>query len=511
MVIGAVLLIGIVIAALAKLSAAMFDAWGDLAKRYPRAMRVVHLTLGMITVGLGLSLAGFDLSAQLGGAALVPVLWAWLWLTRRLPLVFLPINALIIGGAFWLIGEWTRPLWLPVWPGLTAGLPALASNLSLVLASLPLALLLLATGSRRWSTLFAPIIWLVIGAVAWFVLMRLWTDWQPVWNIAIAPLPLAPFAGWVILLAPLVLWLWFKGQQRWPTVFLGLNLLAFGGLLALTAYHLQPTWMDTWRMWTTGLPIAGALFIVISVAPFTVWSWNRVSRRWPRAFVVPNLLLTGGILWLILDRTRPFWTSQFRSIWGDASLGFDAALIAIALPLTVWLWQKGSRRWPRLWSALHSIVLGIVLWWVAERTRMVWEPSWRRFFTDSPAYVPLAIGLSLPLLWLSAQLRKRWPRAIALATLIAISAGLFWLTGQLLPTTTYAPRALVAALPWVIAGWGFLLQHQPRLGWALTLLVIVASGLTLWLAPDLLSALVSTALIWLAEQGVLITFFQAPA
>lgn len=499
---GVVFLVGVALVVLVKVLAALFDAWRDLAKRYPRAMRVVHLTLGMIVVGLGLSLAGFDLAVQLAGAALVPLLWTWLWLTRRLPLVFLPINAALLGGALWFIGEWARPLWLPVWPSLTTGLPPIASNLSLVLAILPLVILLLAAGSRRWPKLFAPIICLAIGGVAWFALMRVWTGWQPAWNIAIAPLSLALPAGWLILLAPLVLWLWFKGQQRWPTLFLGINLLAFGGLLALTAYHLQPAWIEAWRAWTTGLPIVSAPFIVISLGPFALWSWNRASHRWARVFVVPNLLLTGGILWLILDRTRPFWMSQFRTIWGDAFIGFDVALIAIALPLTAWLWQRGSRRWPRLWSALYALVLGVVLWWLAERTRVAWEASWQRVFTDSPAYVPLAIGLSLPLLWLWAQLRKRWPRAVAFVTLIAISIGLFWLTGQLLPAATYAPRALVAALPMVMAGWGLLLHHQPRVGWALTFLLIVASGLAIWLAPGLLGALAANALSWLAEQGV---------
>ncbi len=316
------------------------------------------------------------------------------------------------------------------------------------------------------------------------------------------PVPLMLPVGWLILLAPLGMWLWFKGQQRWPMPFLGINLLVFGGLLGLTAYHLQPAWINTWRTWTIGLPIISAPFAVIGLGPFALWSWNRVSQQWPRALVIPNLLLTGGILWLVLDRTRPIWMSQFRSIWGDAFVGFDIALIVVALPLTVWLWQKGSRRWPRVWSALHTLVLGVGLWWIAERTRILWEASWQRVFTDSPAYVPLTIGLSLPALWLWTQLRKRWPRAVAFVSMIVISAVLFWLTGQLLPATTYSPRALVAALPLVIAGWGFVLHHHPRLGWALTFLLIVASGLVLWLAPGLLGVLASNALSWLAEQGV---------
>jgi hypothetical protein len=142
------------------------------------------------------------------------------------------------------------------------------------------------------------------------------------------------------------------------------------------------------------------------------------------------------------------------------------------------------------------------MWWVAERTRGAWEPSWQRFFIEDPALVPLTIGLTMPLLWLRAQLHKRWPRAVIAATLIGVSVGLFWLTGQLLPTTTNTPRALVAALPFVIAGWGLLLHYQPRLGWTLTFLIIAASGLAIWLVPDLLSEWALIALRWLVEHGV---------
>jgi hypothetical protein len=502
MLAGGVLLAGVVLAALFKILAALFSAWHNFTKRYPRTMRVIHLTAGMIVVGLGLSLAGFDRAVQLGSAALVPLLWTWLWLTRRLPLVFLPVNALVIGGILWLIGEWMRPLWLPVWPSLIAGFPSITENLSLVLAALPLMLLLLAAGSRRWPTGFAPFIYLMIGGVVWFVFMRIWTSWQPVWATAIAPVPFILPVGWLILLAPLVLWLWFKGQQRWPTLFMGFNLLVFGGLLALSAYHLQPTWINTWRVWTMGLPIGGVPFIVIGVGPFSFWSWNRVSHRWPRAFVVPNLLLSGGILWLILDRTRPFWTSQLHQVLGNSLIGFDIALVAIALPLAAWLWQKGSHRWPKAWALLYTLILGVVMWWVAERTRGAWESSWQRFFIANPALVPLTIGLTMPLLWLRAQLRKRWPRAVIAATVIGVSAGLFWLTGQLLPTTTDAPRALVAALPIVIAGWGMLLHFQPRLGWTLTFLFVAASGLAIWLVPSLVNEWILAALRWLVEQGV---------
>lgn len=493
MMIGTVLIIGIVLVVLVKVLAALASAWRDLTIRYPRAMRVVHLTLGAIIIGLMLALAGFDTPVQLVGAAFVPVLWVWLWLTRRLPLIFLPVNALLFGGVLWLIGEWARPLWLPIWPSLTVGFPAFASNLSLVLAVLPLAILLLAAGSRRWPRAFAPIICLVIGGVAWFAFMRIWTAWQPAWYFALAPLPWQPPVGWVIALTPLVLWLWSAGQQRWPLPFLGFNLLVFGGLLSLTAYHLQPTWIGTWQTWTAGLPIAGAPFLVIGLGPFTLWSWNGISRRWPRVFIIPNLLLTGGILWLILDRTRPFWADQVRSIFGDASIEFDIALIAVALPLAMWLWRKGSRRWPRAWSGIRAVAIGVVLWAIAERTRLLWEADRGRFFADPPTYTPLVIGLLPPLLWLRTQARRRWPIPVAFVTVTAVSAGLFWLAGQFFPRATYAPRLAVAMLPWVMWGWGVLLNHRPRLGWTLTFVLIVAAGATLWLRPDVIWSLAEGA------------------
>lgn len=99
--------IGAVLALLAQLLAALYSGWQSLVRRYPRGMLVVHLLIGMAAIGYGLYLAGFNLEIQLGGAALVPVLWGWLRLTRRLPMIFMPINAILIGGGLWLTAQTT--------------------------------------------------------------------------------------------------------------------------------------------------------------------------------------------------------------------------------------------------------------------------------------------------------------------------------------------------------------------------------------------------------------------
>ncbi len=494
--------IGALLALVAQILAALFSGWRNLVKRYPRTMLVVHLLLGMAAVGSGLYLAGFNLEVQVAGIALVPALWGWLWLTRHLPMVFMPINAALVGGGLWLAAQLTRSTWLPTWSRLTVGIP-LAGNLPLLLAALPMLLWLWVLGARRWPQLFRPLNLLVLGAISCFLLLRVWTDWQPLWETWAGPVPLLPQAtGWLIFLLPLGMWLWRKGQTRWPLPFTALNLLIFGGLLGLTAHHTQPAWLATWRHWMAGLPFAAAPILTISLGPVTLWGWSRVSRRWAKVFILPNLLLTGGIIWLILDRTRPLWGDTWRTVWGEVPLSLDPALLMLILPLAAWAWRQGSRRWPRYWGAARAVLWGGVLWWIAERSRSGWYEGWTTFTGREVPDLALLALLSPPLLWGWSRLRRRWPQVVRVITWAGITSLFMWTIGRLLPGSTAALRAAVALLPLVTWGWFSLLRHHPRVGWPLTLLPLVGIGLLAWLAPDYFQTLLSTLVTWLAEHGV---------
>jgi|GEM_PF-1824419 len=497
-----VYLVSAVLALVAQVLSALVNGWRSLVERYPRAMRVVHLLLGMVAVGGGLYLAGFDLEVQLAGAVLVPGLWGWLWLTRHLPLVFMPINALLVGGGLWLAARLTRSAWLPAWSRLTVGLPLLG-NLPLVLAILPMSLWLWRLGSRRWPQLFRPLNLLAWGAILCFLLLRVWTDWQPAWEAWVAPVPGLPFlTGWLIFLLPLGLWLWRQGNRRWPLPFTALHLLLFGGLLGLTAYHTQPTWLPAWRRWMAGLPFVAAPILTISLSPVTLWGWSRASRRWTKVFVIPNLLLSGGILWLVLDRTRSLWTDAWRTVWGEVPLSLDPALVVLILPLAIWLWRQGSRRWPRYWGAVRALLWGGVLGWIVERTRSGWDEEWRTF-AGQGAPDPALLALVSPLLiWGWARLRSRWPRAFRITTWMVVTWLLAWTVGRILPETTLLLRAALACLPLVTWGWLWLLRHHPRLGWPLTLLPWVGLGLLAWLAPAQFQALLAALTAWLAREGL---------
>ncbi len=495
-----VYVVGALLSLVAQILAALFNGWRNLAERYPRAMRIVHLLLGMLAVGGGLRLAGFDLEMQLAGAVLVPGLWGWLWLTRHLPMVFMPINAILVGGGLWLTAQLTRSAWSPTWSRLTFGLP-LVGNLPVLLAALPMLLWLWTLGARRWPGVFRPLNLLAVGGILCFLLLRVWTDWQPLWKAWIEPVPLLSSAtGWLLLLLPVGLWLWRKGQARWPLPFTLFNLLVFGGLLGLAAYHTQPTWMATWRRWMAGLPFAAAPILTISLSPVTLWGWGQASRRWAKVFIIPNLLLSGGILWLVLDRTRPLWADAWRTVWGEVPLTLDPALVVLVLPLTIWAWRQAGRRWPRYWGAVRALLWGGALWWIAERTRGTWQSGWRDFAGQGGPDLALLAGLMPPLVWSWLRLRRRWPRALRVVTWGVVTLVLAWTAGRLLPGSTWVLRAAVAFLPLTTWGWLWLLRHYPRLGWPLTLLPWIGLGLLAWLAPDRFQALLVAISTWLAEQ-----------
>lgn len=482
--------------------AALFSGWRYLVKRYPRTMLIVHLLLGMTAVGSGLYLAGFDSAIQLAGIALVPALWGWLWLTRRLPMIFMPINAALLGGGLSLAAQLTRPTWLLTWSRLTAGIP-LVNNLPLLLAAIPMLLWLWVLGARRWPQIFRPLNLLVLGAISCFFLLRVWTDWQPLWEAWMAPVPLLPqVTGWLIFLLPLGIWLWHNGQVRWPMPFTALNLLVFGGLMGLTAYHTQSSWLIAWRNWMAGLPFAAAPILTISLSPVTLWGWSWASRRWRKVFVIPNLLLSGGILWLILDRTRPLWASAWQTVWGEVPLTLDPALLVLVSPLAVWVWKQGSQRWPHYWGIARALLWGGILWWGAERTRTDWYGEWKTFAGQEVPDPTLLIGLMPLLIWGWWHLRRRWPRLLRTMTWTVIALVSAWIVRRLLPASTPILWATIGLLPLGTGGWMWLLRRHPRVGWPLTLLPLIGLSLLAWLAPDHLQALLSVFVKWLATQGL---------
>jgi hypothetical protein len=472
-----------------------------LVERHPGPMRVLHLTIGMSAVAGALHLAGFGLPVVAAGAALVPTLWGWLWLTRRLPLVFMPINALLVGGSLWLLSRATRAIWQEPWALLTAGLP-LVGNLPLVLAALPMLIWLWGLGMARWRKVFTPLSLLAAGTLLWFILMRVWTDWQPLWGDFSSPVEFLPPVGWLLLLAPLALWLWRLGHARLPVPFTALNLLLFGGLLGLTAYHTQPAWLATWREWMAELPFAAMPLLVISLSPVTLWGWTRLSRRWTRVLQIPNLLLTGGILWLIVERTRSLWQEAWWVIWGDVPVSFDPALCVLFLPLAIWAWRQGSRRWPRYWGIMRGLLLGGILWWIAERTRTLWQSGWWSAAGENALDLALLVGLAPLLLWSWSRLRRHWPRAVAIVSWVMVVLTVTWIVGRILPDSTYAMRVAIALVPLATRGWLWLLGRRPLLGCFLILLPVAGLGLLALLHPDSLQAVLTPVVSWLVEQGL---------
>jgi hypothetical protein len=496
-------LLSTLISAILQVLAALFEGWRSLTRRYPRAMTILHLALGSALLVLLADYLGLPPAMQLAGAALVPLLWTWIWLTRRLPLVFIPINLVLIGAGLWWASEVTRPLWVPVWVPLTTGLP-LVGNVSLLLAVTPTALWLWWQGRRRWPRALILVNGLAVGVILWFLTDRVWTDWRPFWDFWTAGLPLAGAAGWVAFLGPLTLWLWARSTQRWPVPFTVLNLLLFGGLLGLVADRTQPIWYATWRYWAAGLPFAPFPIPLVMAAPLGAWLWDRGTRRWPWVFILPNLLLAGGFLWLVTDRTRPLWWDAWTDLVGNLPVPLELPLLLLGLPLVIWGLRQGNQRWPHAFGLINASLFGLALWAVMERTRQLWELSWREmlWWVPTPPDPALMVGIAPPVAWLWAEGRRRWPRWHGwLSGALLLGLG-WWAWAWLLPQGTLLLRAGLTLLPLVVWVWLLLLQRYPKAMWPLTLLPWAALALTWWLDPVLVETLALNLRKWLRGEGL---------
>ncbi|NIM92114.1 MAG: hypothetical protein GTO18_00145 [Anaerolineales bacterium] len=503
LVVLSVLVIGAVFALLIKLMSALIDGWRELNNRYPRALLATKLVILMIIVGGGLYVAGFNLNIQLSGMLLVLGIWGWLWLTRHLPFVFMPMNALILGGGLFILSWFTVATWSPVWSDLVSGLPVLG-NLPVLLATIPMVIWLWTLGAKKWPTIFRPLSRLVAGALLWFLLMRVWTDWQPYWESFMAPVPFMPsLTPWIILLAPLILWLWKKGQVRYPLPFTAINLLLFGCLLSLTAYHTEDEWISVWNHWMAGIPFLAVPILTISLSPVCLWGWSKASYHWRRYFVIPNLLLTGAILWWILDRTRLYWIKPWDILWGQVPLFFDPALLFLVLPLAVWLWRKGSQRFPQYWGVARALLLGGILWWVVERTRTLWAYEWQSLLGDINVDLVLLVAVAPLTVWIFLRLHRMWPNAIGIPALIASTLVFVWLIVRIAPEATWVTLAALALLPLVISGWLWLLRHRTLIAVLLILLLCLGIAAIVWSSPHHVLEILESLFPWLLPEGLM--------
>jgi hypothetical protein len=499
-----VFVIGAILAALNQFVVAVLHGYHGLIRRYPYPMLAFHLSIGMGFVYLIGYLVGYSWEARLAGAFLVPGIWAWTWLTRKLPLVFMPINTILLGGCLWLVSRLTEQAWQPTWLEGTVGLP-LINNLPLILALLPLSLWLLRLGNDHWPLIFQPIQLLITGVILWLLLTRFWTDWQPLWQTWFKPLPfIITFTGWIIFLLPLVWWIWVKGRVLFPLPFFVVKLIVFGGLLGLTAYHTESLWIDAWNHWFASFPFGSSPILLISLSPISLWTWSFASRRWYRYLFLPNFVLTGVILFLVMDRTRTFWSPMWQVVWGSVQLKLDPALFMLVFPLAWWGWKAGSLRWPTYWGFARAIIGAGMLWWLAERTRFLWQNRWREYAGLEAFDLAWISVIMLPGLWVWSRFYKRWPRISIAVAWLAVSLVSGWAASRIFIGANILLPVMAALLPLSIWGWAIMLEWQPWLGCGLAVLLFVIIVILVLFMPHNLERLIYFIPLLLESQFALL-------
>ena len=101
------------------------------------------------------------------------------------------------------------------------------------------------------------------------------------------------------------------------------------------------------------------------------------------------------------DRVVPDdWLAQLRRWWSAQGTISKWALSILVLALLVATWQGLSLN---VWSLLRAAILGLIIWWVIDRTREVWEPTWSEIVGQGGPDLAVLLALIPLVAWL-------WPR-----------------------------------------------------------------------------------------------------
>lgn len=373
---------------------------GVLYRRYPRGMIGVHLVVGTA----GMAYLNFGFGSLYGLVLLIfTVSWPWIWLTMRLPYILWPVNAALFGGGLWRIADRTRTDWQPYWIVAAKGIP-LIGDLQALVAVLPMAFLAWVFAARRWPTVMAVPTRIAIGAVLWFTLFRIgagWLpQWLPWWEYVFWPLPIiaaAPAA--CIALFPVALWIWWNPVKRVPLLFGALFMLVVGTISFLVAFHLLPL-EQVWRVITGDLDFAQSPVQSLLLLPLVIWLWTKLWRRWPRVVAVPSLILVGVLGWDLFERTRVYWAEYWPTLLGPLPPALDPAILALVLPLSIWVIMRVLDRWPQCTGIVRATTFSLVLWMVVARTQQYWQAELRSIPTILRAQLALFAAVLPIAVWL---------------------------------------------------------------------------------------------------------------
>lgn len=143
------------------------------------------------------------------------------------------------------------------------------------------------------------------------------------------------------------------------------------------------TWYDTSRK-AAGDPSGGTGWVDAS----------QTDRDCPQPEIGTGLTTTSNS---VLDRVRIWWTDQVPPVrW---------AVALLVLLLLVGMGRRGSSP---LLALLRALLVGLLLWWLFDQTRTIWQPTWTRLVGLQVPDLALLVGV-LPLLgWaLAFPLRRR--------------------------------------------------------------------------------------------------------
>ncbi len=102
------------------------------------------------------------------------------------------------------------------------------------------------------------------------------------------------------------------------------------------------------------------------------------------------------------DKDNPL--DQLRRWWDGQPLTGRVVVLVLAVILLLWTWRQVSGT---IMGLVRALLLGVILWWVADQTRSSWAPQWAKIAQPNWPDAAFLLGCVPVASWLINRLRGR--------------------------------------------------------------------------------------------------------
>lgn len=161
------------------------------------------------------------------------------------------------------------------------------------------------------------------------------------------------------------------------------------------------TWYDTSRRAASD-PSGGTGWVAISLTDICPEGTTETRPSTQNPDTQESLIPSIDLLFRRLFDV-PTWMAEFRLWWQQQSSSIKWVIAVVVLIILVWLWFRFGRY---LFLFVEFYLAGALFWWLANKSRATWEPTWWDIAGADAPDLAILVALLPLVFWLVPRLMR---------------------------------------------------------------------------------------------------------